>query len=434
MGINVDRVVGLLKDLEGFREYVYDDKSAWPRSEVQRADCRFVAGQYKVIATGGTATVGFGETSADFIDRYWGRQITQAEALAKMAQRVKGFYDGVRSCITATLTEHQWEAVTCRAYQTGAGGFCRSETAKLINAGRMAEAVKMWRSEFAHPARSDVEIAHFMTPDKGAKPVDGWMPDVIHTPPNSRAGLNWVEGTAWKQVWHTTESNYRRSQGGRVNYHGHQSYPHFEVSEDAIEQYLPITVGAYALAASSEWGIGNGAHAVQLELVWAADNARNISEKLMWNVARVLTWQRSVTGMAPNLPPQGLPERVSQSNWFSKQGWYDFEGICGHGNVPGNFDRWDPGPLPADRIVAMSNEQMGTTPQPEGDLAMLTFRYIHGGQDWVFDGPSKLFFQLNDERQITEVLDPLGIKALGKVSDVTHDRYREIASAAGFSG
>jgi hypothetical protein len=74
-------------------------------------------------------------------------------------------------------------------------------------------------------------------------------------------------------------------------------------------------------------------------------------------------------------------------------------------------------------------------PKPqEGVLAMLTFRYIFDGQDWVFDGPSKLFFQLNDTRQILEVLDPLGVKALGTVSDATHKRYSEIASAAGFSG
>lgn len=65
---------------------------------------------------------------------------------------------------------------------------------------------------------------------------------------------------------------------------------------------------------------------------------------------------------------------------------------------------------------------------------MLTFRYIANSQDWVFDGPSKLFFQLNDTRQITEVLDPLGVKALGQVSDVTHKRYSEVAKAAGFSG
>lgn len=134
---------------------------------MQRLDCREVAGQYKVIATGGTATVGYGETGADFIDRYWGGRITQPEALAKMAERVPGFYQGVLGCIDADLTEHQWEAITCRAYQTGAGGFCRSDTAELLRAGDIAGALDRWREEFAHPDRSEVEIDHFLTPDEG---------------------------------------------------------------------------------------------------------------------------------------------------------------------------------------------------------------------------------------------------------------------------
>lgn len=374
--VRVDRVVELLRDLEGFLPFPYDDQSAWPRSRVYRAECMLSAGQYKVVITGGTATIGYGETGADFIDRYWDRRITQDEALAKMAERVEGFYAGVRGCITADLTEHQWEAVTCRAYQTGAGGFCRSIVAQALNEGDVETALTAWRREFAHPDRSEVEIAHFLTPDE-EDPMEGWMPDVIRTPPNSRAGLDWVDGTAWKLLLHTTESNYRRSQGGRVNYHGHQSYPHFEVSEEAIEQYLPITVGAYALApTTSEYGYGNAAHPVQIEIVWNASNARDMSEKLLRNVARVLTFLRQQTSMRPNLPPQGFPERVSQSYWFSVQGWYDYEGLCGHGNVPGNFDRWDPGPLPADRIVALSDEEMGTDPEPEPQEEDDTMRLI----------------------------------------------------------
>lgn len=71
---------------------------------------------------------------------------------------------------------------------------------------------------------------------------------------------------------------------------------------------------------------------------------------------------------------------------------------------------------------------------PEGDIHMLTFRYIFNGLDWVFDGPSGLFFQCDDAVQITEVLDPLGVKALGQVSPATHRRYSAIAKSAKFAG
>lgn len=189
--------------------------------------------------------------------------------------------------------------------------------------------------------------------------MKGWMPGAIRTPPRGRAGLAWVDATAWKLLLHTTESDYRRNAGGRENYHGHQGYPHFEVSEEAIEQYLPITVGAYALAAATDtYGYGNAAHAVQVEIVWNAAKAPDMSEPLLANIAAVLTFLRRETDMAPNLPPQGFPSRISTGNWFSRQGWYDHEGLAGHGNVPGNFDRWDPGPLPARRIVALSDAAM----------------------------------------------------------------------------
>jgi hypothetical protein len=94
----------------------------------------------------------------------------------------------------------------------------------------------------------------------------------------------------------------------------------------------------------------------------------------------------------------------------------------------------DPTGIDGDEFRAEVAALLGDDPQPQGDLAMLTFRYIANGVDYVFDGPSKLFFNLDDVRQITEVLDPLGIKALGQVSDVTHRRYSDVAAAAGFSG
>lgn len=73
-------------------------------------------------------------------------------------------------------------------------------------------------------------------------------------------------------------------------------------------------------------------------------------------------------------------------------------------------------------------------PTPQGDPNVLTFRYIYNGVDWVFDGPSRLFFQCDDTDQITQVLDPIEVKALGKVSAATHRRYSDIAANAKFTG
>lgn len=85
-------------------------------------------------------------------------------------------------------------------------------------------------------------------------------------------------------------------------------------------------------------------------------------------------------------------------------------------------------------LFRAASDDPGTDPPLERNLAMLTFRYVAEGLDWVFDGPSKLFFHLDDVVQITEVLDPLGVKALGQVSAATHRRYSDLAASAGFTG
>lgn len=106
----------------------------------------------------------------------------------------------------------------------------------------------------------------------------------------------------------------------------------------------------------------------------------------------------------------------------------------GHRDAPGNATGC-PGnageaALPLFRAPSNPDPQ----PQPEGDPHMLTFRYIFDGVDWVFDGPSHLFFQCDDTDQITQVLDPIKVPALGEVSSATHRRYSDIAEQAGFTG
>lgn len=177
-----DRLVALIARFEGFVPWPYDDKGRWlknwpHRERVSRSACRRVGSQYKMIGKDGTVTVAFGETDAGFVDRYWERDCPRSEGMAQLLPRAKWFYDGVRRCIDAPLTAHQWEAVACRSYQTGVAGFCRSQTAKHLKARDYKRALAAWVAEFAHPDRSEVEVAHFLTPDADA-PVDSWEPFV----------------------------------------------------------------------------------------------------------------------------------------------------------------------------------------------------------------------------------------------------------------
>lgn len=370
--MRVERVVALLRELEGWRDYVYDDQSPWPRTEVGRLDCREVAGQYKVNATGGTATIGYGETSADFIDRYWGKRITQAEALAKMAERVEGFYRGVRACIAFPLNEHEWEAVTCRAYQSGAGGFCRSETAKLLNAGQRAEALAQWREEFAHPDRSEVEIAHFLTPDEEDNPVETWHPRAIDASAN-RSGGSFI-GVAPKIVLHTVEGSGRYSYNPS-SYYGHSSWPHCTIDGVGIHQHLPIDQYAFALYNASGGAETNRANAIQCEVLWYAGRIDELPDDIMGHLADWVGWVLVQTG-APLIFAEfrgdgSYGENAPQR--FGGQEWLDFTGICGHQHVPEN-DHWDPGDFPVDRlrraIVGFDPPTPEPVPQEEDDDTM----------------------------------------------------------------
>jgi hypothetical protein len=49
---------------------------------------------------------------------------------------------------------------------------------------------------------------------------------------------------------------------------------------------------------------------------------------------------------------------------FGDQEWLDFNGICGHSNVPGGNDHWDPGRLPVDRLKSLLGANP-STPQEE---------------------------------------------------------------------
>lgn len=180
MAINLDRLVALIQRFEGFPNhngigYAYDDKDGhWPRLPVARSACYLdqQRGQFKVHATGGTVTIGWGETAAAFVDQWWDEGLPRAEADRRLGFRAMGFVDDVTGCIDRALTPHQWEACACRAYQAGGAGFCRSEVVKYLNAGDFTRALHAWVAVFAHPDRSEAEVAHFLTPDIGTP--DEW--------------------------------------------------------------------------------------------------------------------------------------------------------------------------------------------------------------------------------------------------------------------
>lgn len=261
-------------------------------------------------------------------------------------------------------------------------------------------------------------------------PVETWHPRA-HDASANRAGGSYI-GVAPKIVLHTVEGSGRYSYNPG-SYYGNPYWPHCTIDSAGIHQHLPIDVSAFALANSAGGAETNRANAIQCEILWFAGRIDELPDATMRHLADWVSWVAAQTGS-----PLDFAEFVGDGSYgehapqrFGAQEWLDFTGVCGHQHVPEN-DHWDPGAFPVDRLRALLGAS--PNPHPEGDLAMLTFRYIFDNLDWVFDGPSKLFFQLDDVDQITQVLDPLGVKALGQVSPATHRRYSKVAENAGFSG
>lgn len=175
---NLDRLTELIAGFEAFRGYVYDD-ATWPSKAVGPGDCRRQGGQYVVKATGGVATIGYGETDADFLEERWASGITREEATERLRARVDEFAAGVESRLTRTPTARQAEAMVSLAYNIGLGGFAGSTVLRLFNAGDVkgaAGAFLMWVTPASLRARRLAEVEHFLTPggEPAPPPRDPW--------------------------------------------------------------------------------------------------------------------------------------------------------------------------------------------------------------------------------------------------------------------
>jgi lysozyme len=104
----------MLQHFEGFREKAYQD----------------------VV---GVWTVGFGETQIDGRPVRAGDVLPRPAAEARLRARCDGsFGTGVRSALGAAardLSQHQYDALVCLAYNIGVGGFRTSTVAKKLIAG-----------------------------------------------------------------------------------------------------------------------------------------------------------------------------------------------------------------------------------------------------------------------------------------------------------
>jgi GH24 family phage-related lysozyme (muramidase) len=176
-----------LKRSEGWRDYIYDDDDG--QTSVGSGDCYLSGGQYKVTATGGTATLGYGETAANVLDQWWGKTLPEpvgAEMLLEAAET--RYFAPIRGVTTAELNPNEWAALISFAYNVGTGGYGGSTVRKVVNAGRpyggpnagaLRDAFMMWTTgnyKGQLTGRRQAELDLFFTPWDGPGPSGGGTP------------------------------------------------------------------------------------------------------------------------------------------------------------------------------------------------------------------------------------------------------------------
>lgn len=86
-------------------------------------------------------TQGFGSTTkADGSAVQRGDKTTPSAALGQALRDLRKFEGALKGCVTAPLTQGEYDSLVSLAYNVGAGPVCQSTMVKLHNAGQHAQA------------------------------------------------------------------------------------------------------------------------------------------------------------------------------------------------------------------------------------------------------------------------------------------------------
>jgi hypothetical protein len=175
-------------------------------------------------------------------------------------------------------------------------------------------------------------------------------------------------GGPWRIVWHTTEGNTAQEAIGL--FRQKNSWPHFTVDDDHVYQHIDTSLAARSLENAPGGVETNLWHAVQIELVSFAAQAK--PPALLARAAHLARWIERLHGV-PQLWPNGfpLPPNNGQdpgghnrdANTWEKQG-----GHYGHCHVPENH-HWDPGLIDIAALMA-PDPVLGDFPMPPSDSGL----------------------------------------------------------------
>lgn len=202
-----------------------------------------------------------------------------------------------------------------------------------------------------------------------------WLPGYEQVPILGCTGPgSYVSGYPWRIVLHTTESPFG-SAAGIINFFRGQpcSTPHFMLDPGTRRktQFIPIDYSAAALRGGQAGYETNRGHAIQVEICGRADDAADWPDDVL---AFIGGWIADVVnaGYPINLNNvtgndyRGTVATASSPYRMSWPAWKNFDGVCGHIDVPGN-DHYDPYKLDKARVVEHAKARLGRPGIPQGD-------------------------------------------------------------------
>ncbi|MFN2505506.1 MAG: lysozyme [Acidimicrobiales bacterium] len=139
--------------------FPYDDDRTGPLRRIDRSEVTRSGAFYRVIVTGGTATIGYGDTDPAVIDRYWDRDMTPEEAQAAFDEKARGYWEqGVERWLTrplatpwmgAALLSFAWNAgVNALPVESGQVGYRAPGLLRALNQGRWGDAAEALKESF----------------------------------------------------------------------------------------------------------------------------------------------------------------------------------------------------------------------------------------------------------------------------------------------
>lgn len=199
-----------------------------------------------------------------------------------------------------------------------------------------------------------------------------WIPGVDRDENIYGLGGGSFAGGPAKIVLHTTEGGW---DSALSVFRSRMTAPHMMAAPPSHPdgprrvQFVSLDRSAYALRNDAGGVETNRDHALQVEIVWWAARARELTaEDLDWLGTQVV---------APLVEHAGEPIRLEAPTFYGPDpgwtlatetarqrmgptAWDTFNGVCGHQHVPEN-EHWDPGAIDIARILAAAG---GTDHQP----------------------------------------------------------------------